>query len=98
MNELQFLADRMAILLVVCKQRHGGSWVPWFQEDMYEAEGSLGDEIREWPEYQQALNIVRLMLRKYRDGEKEKSALEAAEREIADPEPEGEHQAVNAQA
>jgi len=98
MNELQFLADRMAILLCVCKQRHTGSWVPWFQEGTYEDEGLLGDEIREWPEYQQALNIVRLMLRKYRDGEKEKSALEAAERETADPELAGEHQAIEAQA
>ena len=60
-----FLADRMAILLIICKQRHGGSWEPWFREGMYDDEGSLGDELREWPQYKEGLDVVRLMLRKF---------------------------------
>ncbi len=64
-ERLVFLADRMAILLVICKQRHGGSWVPWFKEGMYDNEGSLGDELRQWPAYQEGLDVIRLMLRKF---------------------------------
>lgn len=58
------LADRLAILLCVAKQRHGGSWIPWFQEGTYDDEGSLGDEIRQWPEYKEALDVVRLFMRR----------------------------------
>lgn len=67
-ERLAFLADRLAILLVVCKQRHGGDWTPWLREGTYDDEGSLGDEIREWRDYQQALEIVRLMMRKHDAG------------------------------
>jgi hypothetical protein len=64
-DRVRFLADRMAILLVICKNRHGGSWNPWFREGTYDDEGSLGDEIREWPEYHGGMDVVRLMLEKY---------------------------------
>ncbi len=62
---VRFLADRMAILLVICRHRHGGSWEPWFREGTYDEEGSLGDEIRQWPGYKEAIDVVRLMLRKF---------------------------------
>jgi len=61
----------MAVLLTVCKMRHGGSWDPWFREGTFEDEGSLADEIREWPEYQEGLSIVRLFLKKHDAREKE---------------------------
>lgn len=63
--QIEFLTDRMAILLVVCKQRHGGDWNPWFREGTYDDEGSLGDEVREWPEYAGGRQVVELMLKKF---------------------------------
>jgi hypothetical protein len=67
----------MAILLVVAKMRYGNDWNPFFREGLYEDEGSLGDEIRDWPEYKTALEVIRNMLRKHNN---DKSTL-AAERE-----------------
>jgi hypothetical protein len=54
----------MAILLCVCKQRYGDDWNPWFREGLYDEPEGLGDEIRSWPEYDTALEIVRVMLRR----------------------------------
>lgn len=64
-DRLRFLADRAAILLVVCKMRYGNDWNPWFREGIFEDEGSLGDEIRGWPEYQSAMMVVRNWLKKH---------------------------------
>jgi hypothetical protein len=64
-DRLRFLADRTAILLCVCIQRYGGDLNPFFREGLYEDEGSLGDEVRDWPQYESAMEIVRLWLRKH---------------------------------
>jgi len=64
-DKLRFLVDRMAILMVVCKQRHGGDWMPWFQDGLYDADDGLGAEVREWPEFKTAMEIIRNMLRRF---------------------------------
>lgn len=61
---IAFLADRMAILLVICKSRTG-DWVPFFRDSMYDGEGQIGEELREWPEYTTAKDIIRNWLRKF---------------------------------
>jgi hypothetical protein len=71
-ERVAFLADRMAILLVVCKSRYGDDWNPWFREGLWVDEGALGEEVRAWPEYQTALEIVRNMLRKQDDNHRRK--------------------------
>jgi len=63
-ERLAFLADRMAILMVVCVSRTG-SWNPWFREGMYEDAEGLGDEIRAWPQHETAKEVIRNMLRKF---------------------------------
>jgi hypothetical protein len=62
---VELLADRLAILLVVVKQRYGTEWEPWFGESVWEQEDHLGDEIREWPQYIEAMNIVRQFIRRH---------------------------------
>lgn len=64
-DRLAFLADRFAILMVVCKMRYGNEWNPFFQDGLYEDEGSLGDEIKGWPEFQSARDVIRNMLRRH---------------------------------
>ncbi len=59
-----FLADRMAILLVICKSRTG-DWTPFCRDAMYDADESLGVQVREWQEYTTAKDIIRNMLRKF---------------------------------
>ena len=61
-NEL--LADRLAMLLVICKARTD-DWNPWFRDSFYD--GDSGDEIREWPSYRTAKLIVANMLRRQAD-------------------------------
>lgn len=63
-ERVAFLADRMAILLVICKSRYG-DWNPFFRDGMYDDEGSMGEEIRSWPDYQTAKDVVREMLRRH---------------------------------
>lgn len=58
------LADRMAIMLVVLKQRHGDDWAPWFGEAMWEDADGMGEVIREWPEYETAKQIVRQWIKR----------------------------------
>ena len=55
---IRFLVDRLAILLVVAKMRYGNDWNPFFRDTLFDEEGSLGDEIRGWPEYQSARNVI----------------------------------------
>lgn len=61
---LAFLADRMAILMVVCVQRTG-SWNPWFTEGLYEDLEAMGDEIRSWPQHKSAMEVIRRMVKKH---------------------------------
>lgn len=61
---LALVADRLAICLVVLKQRYGTDWEPWFGESIWEAEEHLGDEIRSWPEYKEAKEIVKLFIQR----------------------------------
>lgn len=64
-KRLALLADRLAILLVIVKQRHGDNWDPWFGEGLWEDEDAMGELIREWPEYETAKKIVRLWIKKH---------------------------------
>ena len=63
-TRIRMLADRLAILLVVCNGRDGDDWDPWMGEGMYEDEGSLGDHVREMKDYRIAKDIVRLWIKK----------------------------------
>jgi len=63
-RRIALLADRLAIALVVLKQRHGDDWLPWFGEACWDAEDSLGENIREWPDYKAAKKIVRLFIKR----------------------------------
>jgi hypothetical protein len=63
-RRLALLADRLAILLVVARSRHSTDWEPWFGEGVWEEEGRLGDEIRGWPDYKTAKDIVKLFLKR----------------------------------
>jgi len=61
---IALLADRLAILLVVVKQRYGTDWEPWFGEGVWTEEDRLADEIREWPQYREAKDIVKLFIQR----------------------------------
>jgi len=56
------LADRMAILMTICIVKYGGKLNPWFRDSFYT--GEAADEIREMPEYDTALAIIRGMVRR----------------------------------
>jgi hypothetical protein len=45
--------------------QHGGDLNPFFREGLYEDAGSLGDEIRGWPQYNTAMDVIRLWLKKH---------------------------------
>ena len=45
--------------------QHGGELNPFFREGLYEDAGSLGDEIRHWPQYTMAMRVIRLWLKKH---------------------------------
>ena len=61
---VELLSDRLAILLVVVKSRYGGDWQPWFGEEMWHGIDCMGEEIREWPDYAEALKIVELFMKR----------------------------------
>lgn len=63
-KRIALLADRLAVLLVVVKQRYGGDWEPWFGEAAWEGEGHLADEVRGWSEYKEAKQIVKLFIQR----------------------------------
>jgi hypothetical protein len=69
-ERFRFLADRMAILLVIAKMRYGNDWNPFFRDSLYDDEGSLGDEIRSWPEYKAA----RMMIRRWVENDEKRRA------------------------
>ena len=61
-SRLALLADRMAILMTVCIVKYGGNLNPWFRDAFYTGESAT--EIRGMPEYQQALSIIRGMVKR----------------------------------
>ncbi len=63
-KRIALLADRLAVLLVVVKQRYGTDWEPWFGESVWQEEDRLADEIREWPQYREAREIVKLFIQR----------------------------------
>ena len=62
-RRLQLLADRAAVMIVLLGQRHGG-WEWLFGEHMWQDPEGIADEIREWPEYKTATDIVRLWIQR----------------------------------
>lgn len=64
---IRFLSDRFGILMVVCQSRTG-DWNPWMRDDLYDGEGQMGEEIRGWPAYKAAKEVIRNMLRRHDDG------------------------------
>jgi len=79
-RRIALLADRLAIALVILKSRHGADWLPWFSEACWDAEDSLGDEVREWTDYKAAKDIVRLFIKR-EEKRYEQSRKESAQRE-----------------
>ena len=63
-KRIALLADRLAVLLVVVRQRYGTDWEPWFGEGVWSEEDRLADEIREWPQYREAREIVKLFIQR----------------------------------
>lgn len=58
-NRIKLLADRLAILLVICNARDEDDWNPWALDRAYEEPGSLGDSVRKMRDYNTAKTIVR---------------------------------------
>jgi hypothetical protein len=63
--------------------RYGNDWNPFFRDTLFDEEGSLGDEIRGWPEYQSARNVIAAWVkrednRREADGEDVPDAADAA--------------------
>ena len=61
LEQLRFLTDRMALLMVICKSRTA-DWNPWFRENLYT--GDTAEEMRDWPDYKVAKSIIGHMLRR----------------------------------
>ncbi len=59
---VDLLTDRLAICLMLLKQRHGNDWNPWFSEACWDAEDSLGDILRQSKEYPRAVAVVDLFI------------------------------------
>ena len=74
-NRIIMLADRLAILLVICNARDGDDWNPWALERTYDGEDSLGEHIRNWRDYDTAKRVVRGWIEKVDD--KTRQQLEA---------------------
>jgi hypothetical protein len=63
-DRIALLADRLAVCLVLLKQRHGSDWNPWFGEGMWQDGETLSGELRDWPEYAEAKEIVKLFIKR----------------------------------
>lgn len=61
-SRIKLLADRLAILLVICNARDEDDWNPWALDRTYNDPGSLGDSIRKMRDYNTAKGIVRRWL------------------------------------
>ena len=60
----ELLTDRLAICLILLKQRHGNDWVPWFGEAMWVDEVGMGEILRQSEEYPQAIEVVKLFIKR----------------------------------
>jgi hypothetical protein len=60
-ERLKMLADRMAMLLVICNamEDDGEEWNPWALDRTYDGSGSMGEGIRKMKDYKTAKGIVR---------------------------------------
>lgn len=58
-NRIKLLADRLAILLVICNARDEDDWNPWALDRAYDEPGGMGDSIRKMRDYNTAKTIVR---------------------------------------
>lgn len=58
-NRIKLLADRLAILLVICNARDEDDWNPWALDRSYDEPGGMGDSIRKMRDYSTAKTIVR---------------------------------------
>ena len=74
-RQIAFLADRMAVMLCILKSRHG-DWEWLYGENMWESEEGMAAEMREWPEYATAKDILRLWLKKHNEREKQNGTSE----------------------
>lgn len=74
-RRIALLADRLAVLLVVARSRHGTDWEPWFGESVWQDDGHMADEIRGWPDYKVAKDIVKLFLKRQDGRIKDEMAL-----------------------
>lgn len=63
-ERIAFMADRMAVLLVLLGQRHGG-WEWLYGEDMWQNPEGIAEVLRDWPDYGVAKDIIRLWIRKH---------------------------------
>lgn len=68
-KRIAFLADRMAVMLVILKSRHG-DWDWLYGEAMWSDPEGMAEELRDWSEYKVAKDIVRLWLKKHDTREK----------------------------
>ena len=68
-DRIALLTDRLAISLMLLKQRHGNDWNPWFGEGMWTEDDGLGEILRQSKEYPEAVKVVDLFItRSERDG------------------------------
>jgi hypothetical protein len=58
------LHHRLAVLMVIMKNRYGDDWNPWSLDATYDDEGSIGDEIAQWTEYRTAQKIINHWMKK----------------------------------
>jgi hypothetical protein len=61
---IKMLADRIAVLLVICNARDEDNWNPWGLERTYDGDDSMGYHIRKMRDYKTAKNIVRMWIEK----------------------------------
>ncbi len=59
---VELLTDRLAVSLMLLKQRHGSDWNPWFGEAMWEDADGLAEILRQSGEYTEAVQVVELFI------------------------------------
>lgn len=62
-KRIAFLADRMAVMMVILQSRHGG-WEWFYGENTWRGDDNMANEIRDWKEYDTAKEIIKLWIRK----------------------------------
>lgn len=58
-ERIKMLADRLAILMVICNARDQDDWIPWALERSYDDDDSMGYHIRRMKDYEIAKSYVR---------------------------------------